>query len=422
MRQTDKKCGLAQSIARYNLGLIAEICGPVTGFLNLRVKRINKIKGEIVMWERGFEDVILEPGEMKFVGVAGCHFPALKGTNGVKFVTYVDVLIGGKLNRIGIFSASVAPDAMHAKHPFEGSVPVVSGWVKDPKNPKERDDHFSDPLCPAGYAPLIKEYVKADFSDVGSRLRELGLDPVNVGSDYVMEKPYLFDKLYPSVNVEANASASSEAQDPGEAVEEKPSEDPNQGQYAELIELKKLLDQGIITQAEFEEKKSQILGIAPKKARPNKGFGPLCWTAAILGLTALVFQLIWWMTPVVFVIDRWNHYQSYSFFEGLGARGGWSYFSYSNFFILLFLLLGFIVYILPSMRKSGKAVRITLAFLLFGAAVYGLVNAIIMTSLGADSSNTVEFPTATIVTLFSSFSTVTLSALVLFATALFKKD
>ena len=44
-----------------------------------------------------------------------------------------------------------------------------------------------------------------------------------------------------------------------DAKERNKSDDPEK--YSELIELKKLLDMGIITQEEFNQKKKQVLGL-----------------------------------------------------------------------------------------------------------------------------------------------------------------
>ena len=193
---TDKKCSLAKSIARFNTTLLAEVAGPVTEFEGLRVKRISKEKGQLIMWEKGFEDVIIEKSEIQFVRVFAYNVPTTRGTNGFKYSTYVDVIINGHLNRLKIQSSHVLPEAKRAKIPFNGSIPVVSGWVRDPSNPKERDDHFSDPLCPEGYLPLVKEYVEAHISLSDSNLRDLNIDPsLIVSPQYLMENPCNFDEI-----------------------------------------------------------------------------------------------------------------------------------------------------------------------------------------------------------------------------------
>lgn len=191
---TDKKCGMAKSIARFNTTCLAEVSGPVTGFNDLRVKRISKEKGQLVMWERGFEDVILDKSEIQFVRVYAYNFLSTKGTNGFNYSTYIDVIINGELNRLKLMTCHIAPDAKRSKYSFDGAIPVVSGWVKNVAIPKQRDEHFLDPVCPKGYSPLIKEYVegftsKPDLLDLNIPVEEIDIPP------YIMENPCLFDKI-----------------------------------------------------------------------------------------------------------------------------------------------------------------------------------------------------------------------------------
>ena len=296
---SDKKCGFFKSIGRYNLGLVAEIAGPITGYPNLRVKRINRQKGQLLMWERGEFDVLLDKSEIQFLRVAGYNFPYLKGTNGVKYATYFDVIIDGKVNRIQMQSMTVAPDALHMKKPFDGGIPVVSGWIKNLAFPNDRDEHFSDMLCPAGYQPLIKEYVQAVKSPMTPCLNDLGIAPYLVpGVDYVMEGPAIFDKIEVAEEVVEDVQTPSttplEAKTEKEEVVELPKEEsePVNNKYAELVELKKLVDLGIITQEDYEIKKCQILGIEKEKKPSNKGGAALFVLSLVASGLALIMCLL----------------------------------------------------------------------------------------------------------------------------------
>lgn len=295
METTDKKCNFFKSIARYNTGLVAEIAGPVTGFPGLRVKRINYKKGRLLMWERGEYDVFLDSSEISFVRVVGYNFPILKGSNGITYATYVDVMIDGKINRMQIRTASVARDAVRSKKYFEGSTPVVSGWIKDPSNPKVRDNHFQDPLCPPGYHPLVEEYVVANLKHyLNSNLSSLGMANAPIGSaDYIMKDPYRFDNLDEPSFVENSDSQFQENANVNEnvsfsAVEASAS---SGGKYDQLIELKKLLDAGVITESDYEYKKNEILGIKKKKA--NIKIKPLYFILFLVGLAFAFFAPAW---------------------------------------------------------------------------------------------------------------------------------
>ena len=196
MINTGKKCNAFQSIGRYNVGLVAEVAGPVTCFSDLRVKRISKQKDKLLMWEQGFDDVIIDKSEISFLRVVGFNFPYIKGTNGVKYATYIDVLIDGTLNRLRIHSNTIGPEAKRSKKYFDGSIPVVSGWVKDPKQPNVRDEHYSDPLCPLGYSPLIVEYAEGHADNPTVSLETLGFRLCDIPSvDYLMENPYNFKSI-----------------------------------------------------------------------------------------------------------------------------------------------------------------------------------------------------------------------------------
>mgnify|MGYP003480097331 FL=1 len=299
METTDKKCNFFKSIVRYNTGLAAEIAGPVTGFPGLRVKRINFKKGRLLMWERGEYDVFLDSSDISFVRVVGYNFPILKGSNGITYATYVDVMIDGKINRMRIRTASVAKDAIRSKKYFEGSTPVVSGWIKDPSNPKVRDDHFQDPLCPPGYHPLVEEYVVASLQHYfNSTLSSLGIANAPIGSaDYIMKDPYRFDSLDEPSSVENFDSQFQENTNVSENVSASAVETPalSGGKYDELLELKKLLDAGIISESDYEYKKNEILGIKKTKTKKktNITIKPLYFILFLVGLAFAFFAPAW---------------------------------------------------------------------------------------------------------------------------------
>ena len=112
MNETDKKCGFFKSILRYNASLIAEIAGPATGLPGLRARRISIVKGKLTMWERGFNDVTFEKGEMTYCRTFAYNYPCL-AAGAIYYGTYVDVLMDGSINRVLIRTASVQRDAVH---------------------------------------------------------------------------------------------------------------------------------------------------------------------------------------------------------------------------------------------------------------------------------------------------------------------
>lgn len=391
MQKTDKKCGFFKSIGRYNTGLVAEVAGPVTEFPNLRVKRINRHKGQLLMWERGFYDVILDKSEIQFLRVVGYNFPILKGTNGVTYAVYIDVLIDGKLNRMQVRSLKIPPDAFHSKKYFEGGTPVVLGWIKNPQNPKERDEHFSDPLCPPGYSPLIKEYVDARTSSsaLKNSLFDLGISPsVVVDPGYIMDGPYLFDKLetLEEVNTQEEAASSPAPEAPSApeqtfaANEEAPSAPekeensaPAGGKYAELLELKKLLDAGIISQSDYEAKKAEVLGISSKKSGSGKGnkvLKILDIIAISVSIILLINSICWRLLPPYAYQTGWefmrsysSDYQQWTFFEAVFSGHALAILSFAAYVSLIVIYTLYFVFIFKR-NKAAKIVLISLAFLL----------------------------------------------------------
>lgn len=196
MYGTGKKCNFMKSMARYNTIYVGDIAGPVTGFGSLRVKRLSYAKKQLMMYESGTEDVIIEDGDIKFLKVSGYNFPAVQASDHMDYASYIDVEIAGKINRISIRTYSVKKDAARSKKPFDGGIPVVSGWVKDPLFPKKLDEHFTDPICPEGYHPLIVEYVEAEPKITDIKLRELGMAGVcDLQAFYLRKDPWIFHRI-----------------------------------------------------------------------------------------------------------------------------------------------------------------------------------------------------------------------------------
>lgn len=209
-----KPLSMLKATVRYNQsGLIGEICGPITGFGGLRAKRISKIDGKLVVWEAKCVDLTLEDSDIGGAKVWGLNIPSTVGSDGVTYGSYIDVMIKGEINRIRIPVAKIPGPIENrlqvmtafnnGRFPFRtsplptaGTVPVVSGWIKDPSRPNITDEHFGDPLCPEGYAPLIVGYIGIKPLRVASQYcglvlpRELWNPPT-----YIMEKFIKFSSI-----------------------------------------------------------------------------------------------------------------------------------------------------------------------------------------------------------------------------------
>ena len=318
MEHTGKKCGFLKSVARYNVTLLAEIAGPATGFDGLRAKRISISKGRLLMWERGFEDVYLDDGECQFLRVAGYNFPILKTTNGIWYGTYVDVLIDGKVNRIQVRTAFIPSANGPKKGSEDARVPIVAGWVKDAKRPRDVDGHFDDPICPLGYEPVIKGYAMICTERYNDYLKELGISEQQLGHvDYIRENPYLFNSL-DSAPAEATPSVVAASETSAAPRQESPAPTPeaNGEEAAQLMEMKKLLDAGLITQADYDKKKNAILF---GKAKNGKGHGLLLglfWYGAVCMPSGFLVNIIiglavWSAMSAQFVCPQYGYFAGF---------------------------------------------------------------------------------------------------------------
>ena len=376
MENTDKKCGFFKSILRYNTSLIAEIAGPVTGYDNLRAKRISLIKGQCVMWERGTNDVILDKDDAKFVRLVGCGFPSLFAGQGVYYVNYADVLIDGKLNRIQVRTALVRKDAVRSKHPFEGGVPIVSGWIKNPSSPNSRDSHFDDPICPPGYSPLICGYVQAETIRPSTELLKMGIISNYIGGiSYLREKPYLFSSIDP---IEEKTEIDSESKDLNdtpvvETKEENKVESSNSNTYTQLAEAKKLFDDGLISEEDYKNKKNQILGINKTK---NKDSETIAKTApyifAGIPIVFILFYIVLNSLDEIVSVNGGSAIYRYYLFETLFNHFLPPY--YTIMILSSFLALAALIVYIFVKRKRLLTISLASSFLLIS-----LIMAIVLT-------------------------------------------
>ena len=191
-----------------------------------------------------------------------------------------------------------------------------------------------------------------------------------------------------------------------------------------LREYKKLLDEGVITKAEFNAMKAKLMGDMGVKTKTPIKLG-IEWLFIGLSLLALVFIFVWWCLPVDYMILNlaWfaRGYKGTTFFESFAAPLGWSSFPITSIIGFGVALAGLIAYIVVLNNKKKIARIITSSISLVGV-ITCVVNHIIMLTYNQTRYDVFYYTTQASIAEAISFGVATICGVMLVVLSIFKSE